>query len=107
MLQVLHKIGKNLDNNTQITINMAGRSCRSGSLIIYILVALSVAQFYKHPMKLLNKDAKLQMLMAASDASQPKIPESRLKMKSPQTKTTNDVKACSYGHTSSKYDACR
>ena len=45
----------------------------------------------------MNKDAKLHMLMAASDASQPKIPEFRLKMKikdsNSRTKTTNDVKA--------------
>ena len=46
-------------------------------------------------MKLLGKDAKLQMLMAASDVSHPKIPESRLKMRcsSSQTETTIGVKA--------------
>ena len=74
---------------------MAGRSCCSGSLIIYILVVLFSAQFFKYPMKLLGKDAELQMLMAAGDASHPKIPESRLKMRcsSSPTNTTIYVKA--------------
>ena len=74
---------------------MAGWSCCSGSLIIYILVVLFSARFIRYPMKLLGKDAKLQMLMAASDVSHPKIPESRLKMRcsSSQTETTIGVKA--------------
>ena len=74
---------------------MAGRSFCSGYLFCLSVIVLFSAQFFKYPMKLLGKDDELQMLMAAGDVSHPKIPESRLKMRSSSspTKTTIDVKA--------------
>jgi hypothetical protein len=81
-----------------------------GSLVIYLLVGLFIAQFFKYPMKLSGKDAKLQMLMAANDVSHPKIPEFRPKLRykgsSFQTKITLAVKVAQYGHTPPKHGAC-
>ena len=75
---------------------MVGWSSYWGSLIIYLLVHLCVAQFLKDPKKLLCEDDNLQILTAAMNSSQPKIPQvcskSRFKDTNSNIKMTPGIK---------------
>ena len=58
-----------------LSSKMAERSCFNGSLTIYLLVSLLVAQFLEDPTKLLCRIANLQIQAAVNDSNQPKISE--------------------------------
>jgi hypothetical protein len=52
-----------------LSSKMAERSCFNGSLTIYLLVSLLVAQFLKDPTKLLCKNANLRLTTQTSQRS--------------------------------------